>query len=217
MRHTFSLQSERHSRFTPRGAVACLCLSAMLAVGCANMTPKERALWGGVIGGVGGAAVGAAVDSDNRGRGAAIGAGVGALAGAAIGYGIGKTQERNRLSQQQVESQAVAQGQPINYPVVEINSLGTAPTSVRSGGDVQVNGVYRAYGPISTPPSGNMELYYGQQKLTEAPLDLHSTGETSFSKTITLPPDAASGTYVVVVDLQHGQSRTRDQTNFNVY
>ena len=63
--------------------VVSIVILALLASGCATMSPRTKS--GAGIGGVLGGTAGAIIDHDNRWRGGIIGAAVGALIGGTIG------------------------------------------------------------------------------------------------------------------------------------
>ena len=195
-------------KFSARLLVGLVCVG-LVTSGC-ETTGQSTGL-GAALGAGAGAIIGH--QSGHGVEGALIGAAVGGLAG----YAIGKTREVNRMNRQQAEADMVSRGQTVPAePRISIEELKSAPTTVKPGSTVNVEGTYLAVGPSSQSPKGTVRLVKDGKKVGEAPLEVSTTGRTDFSKPITMPKDATSGQYVVEVQMQHGQSIETRQTTFTV-
>ena len=106
--------------------------------------------------------------------------------------------------------------QPIQQPIVNIESIAVTPNAITGGSEVTIKATYVAYGPRVEPPTGTLQLMRDNQVLASSPLEIGSTGRVEISKTLSIPADAASGPYVVVIVLQHGPSTAQQASTFNV-
>lgn len=196
------------SRTVVRGVAAVVVL-ALTFTGCATTGGST------VLGTLAGATLGAVIgnQSGNAAEGALIGAALGGMAG----YIIGDLKQERMRSRAEVEADMIQMGQPVpEEPVVRMETLDVAPDPVKAGQTVKMAGQYLAIGPSDEPPQGTMRLMYGDHKVTEKPLKFEETGQTSFSRDITLAEDAADGTYTVVVDVQRGNSHDMRTSEFQV-
>lgn len=227
--------STLHSRRWISVAIMALFVPMLLPIGCENMTAEQKAAWGAAGGALLGAAAGAAID-DNSGRGALIGAATGAAVGGLVGYGLGKYQERQIASREQLEREVAARQQAeyqaqlqanptanitpppeTPLPSVEIEQLEVAPNTVTGGSEVAVSIVVNDLGPADVPPQGTIKLIKSNELLFEKEMKIQNNGgKNSIMQTISLPPDAASGPYTIVIEINHGVYRDAQTANFIV-
>jgi hypothetical protein len=187
------------------GALACLTLTAHLAAGCAGKTEETGAAIGAGVGAAVGAVTGAFADKKNPGRGAAIGAATGAVAGGVMGWVVGSY----RVKQVRIRDEAVAATgyTPQQGVVARVDQVQAAPGQIKPGDQLTFQGQYTVLGPpegLQIRVKESQTLYYNDQALTDLPpreMPLLQ-GTNQVQHTITIPADAAEGTYRVTTIVQ---------------
>lgn len=138
-----------------------LALTATLATGCAQITPKDddgstnkTAAYGG-IGAIVGALGGALVNHDNRGKGALIGAVAGGAAGAGYGYYADKQEAELRKSMEGTGVQVQRQGDDLKLVMPGAITFPTGSSSVSSQAEWTLGTVAES---LKKYPGSNVEV-----------------------------------------------------------
>lgn len=196
--------------------VTVLALLAGMLPGCAGIeqTTREhpKATVGAGAGAVGGAVVGGLIGGR---RGAVVGGLLGALSGGAIGHYLDE-QERSRADTERRYGYSPAQGTRLR-----VEALRADPAALMPGETVDIA---LTYAVLTPSPDAQIlvretrEIRRGDVVVGKTSIDIGREGGTWKSIVpITLPPDAAPGTYHVVASVQSsgGVMDTRE-TRFTV-
>ncbi len=200
----------------------CVLLVGQTLTGCAGMSEQQTgAVTGAGIGAVLGGLTGAAVAKNNRALGAAIGAAAGAAVGGLVGWQIGEYRA-NKIKEGQ---QAAAEKKyvPEQGVVAKIDSSGAAPAQLKPGDQIMLKTVYT----ILTPPQQGevavkevRTIMFNNQSLGQFERTSKlSAGSYATEQPLTLPADAAPGTYMVetmVVPVVEKSSQDQDTAAFVV-
>ncbi len=196
-------RSGRVSQHLQRSGVLILCLALLgqALAGCAEMTQEQK---GGATGAGIGAAVGALtgglVDKKSPARGALLGAGVGGMVGGAVGWAVGAYQVKQVKSRQEVA--AVTGYTPQQGVVAKVDRVAATPHQLKPGDQLVFQSQYTVLGPVQNEQVRVKEtrtILYNDQPITDLPERelLLTQGTNEVQSSLTLPKDAAEGTYRV--------------------
>jgi hypothetical protein len=185
-----------------RGPIArsgALLLALLVVVqglaGCAEMTEGQK---GATIGTATGAVAGGVIGYvAGKGKGAAIGAAAGAVLGGLVGWQIGEY--RARKVREGREAAAANNYTPQQGIVAKVDKTGVTPQTLRPGQQVLLQADYTLLAPSSPVAVREVRtLLYNGQELGRLEKDVSITpGTYSTEQPVTLPADAAEGTYLV--------------------
>ncbi len=185
--------------------VLCFLLVSQGVTGCAGMTQQQQdTATGAGIGAVVGGVLGGVIARDNPLVGVAIGAAAGALVGGLIGWKVGEY--RMEKVKDAGQSAAAKDYKPEQGVVAKIETTAAAPHQLKPGDQVILQTQYTV---LSPPDKGEVKvkevrtILFNNQELGRLEKDSTlSAGTYSTQYPLTLPPDAAEGTYTVATVVQ---------------
>jgi hypothetical protein len=193
----------------------CVLLIGQTLIGCAGMSEQQTGTATGAgIGAVLGGLTGALVAKHDRALGAAIGAAAGAVVGGLVGWQIGEYRATKIKEGQQaaVEKKYV----PAQGVVAKIDSSGATPAQLKPGDQIVLKTVYTVLTP---PQQGDVAvkevrtILFNNESLGQFERTSKlSAGSYATEQPLTLPTDAAPGTYMVeTVVVPVVEKATKDQ------
>jgi hypothetical protein len=185
--------------------VLCFLLMSQGITGCAGMNEQQQDTAAGAgIGAVVGGVLGGVIAKDNPLAGVAIGAAAGALVGGLIGWKVGEY--RMEKVKDAGQSAAAKDYRPEQGVVAKIETTAAAPHQLKPGDQVILQTQYTVLAP---PDRGEVKvkevrtILFNNQQLGRLEKDSTlSTGTYSTQYPLTLPQDAAEGTYTVATVVQ---------------
>jgi hypothetical protein len=189
--------------------------SALLLPGCAStesaLSQNRRTAYGAVAGAAGGAAVGALAGGK---KGVLVGGLLGAFAGGAIGHYL-DSREKGPEEAAREYGYKPSEGNRLVLESVRVN-----PASAAAGETVNVNLTYAVLLPASggqLPVKETREISLDGKALAKPVVDVTREGGVWKSTVpVTLPPNAAPGSYRVVATVEAEGSRETRETFFKV-
>lgn len=180
--------------------VLCFLLVSQGLAGCAGMTEQQQdTATGAGIGAVVGGVLGGVIGHKSPLVGAAIGASAGALVGGLIGWKVGEY--RMEKVKDAGQSAAAKDYKPEQGVVAKIENTAAAPQQLKPGDQVVLQTEYTV---LSPPEKGEVKvkevrtILFNSQELGRLEKDSSlSAGTYTSQHKVTLPPDAAQGTYTV--------------------
>ncbi len=185
--------------------VLCFLLVSQGLTGCAGMTEQEKdTATGAGIGAVVGGVLGGVIGKNNPAAGIAIGAAAGALVGGLIGWKVGEY--RMEKVKDAGQSAGAQNYKPEQGVVARIETTAAAPHQLKPGDQVILQTQYTV---LSPPDKGDVKvkevrtILFNNQELGRLEKDSTlSAGTYSSQYPLTLPADAAEGTYTVATLVQ---------------
>lgn len=196
-------------------ALAAVFVAALLS-GCAQTGDTVRrnpnTAMGAGAGIVGGAVIGGLIGGE---RGAVIGGLLGGLTGGAIGHYLDE-QARNRGETNREYAYSPRQGTRL-----KIETLHTNPTALDPGETVNINLTYAVLTPTAETQvlvRETREILLNGALVGRTAIDVSREGGTWRSTVpVTLPANAAAGTYRVIATVEaRGTAKDLEETNFRV-
>lgn len=194
--------------------VSILLTLALAAAGCEQLSQNKQAA-GAIGGGLIGAGLGALVaGKKHRAKGALIGAAL----GAAAGWGIGKyleSRERTAVDTNRIHNYSANQG-------VRVELIGAAanPNATSPGGTINLQTTYAIMAPNvnqSIPITETRTITFnGTQVATKTQNVTRAPGTYTTALPITLPANAARGTYHLTVTVAAAGVTKQQASTFTV-
>ena len=189
--------------------VSLLVTLALVASGCEQLSQNKQAAGAGA-GALIGAGLGALVaGKKHRAKGALIGAAL----GAAAGWGVGKyleSRDRSAVETNRIHNYSANQGSRI-----ELIGAGANPNATKPGGTINLQTTYAIMAPNvnqSIPVTETRTITFnGTQVATKTQSVTRTPGTYTTALPITLPANAAVGTYQLTVTVA-GAGTTKQQT-----
>jgi SH3 domain-containing protein/YmgG-like glycine-zipper protein len=178
----------------------CFLLVSQGLAGCADMTEQQKdTATGAGIGAVVGGVLGGVIGHKNPLAGVAVGAAAGALVGGLIGWKVGEYKMEKVKDAGQ--SAAAKEYKPEQGVVAKIENTAAAPQQLKPGDQVVLQTEYTV---LSPPDKGEVKvkevrtIIFNSQELGRLEKDSTlSAGTYTSQHKVTLPSDAAQGTYTV--------------------
>jgi len=178
----------------------CFLILVQTLSGCAGMTDQQKSTATGAgAGAVLGAAIGALAGGKNPAVGAAVGAAAGAVAGGLIGWKIGEYRAQKLKSAQQAA--ASHDYSPQQGIVAKIENTAATPQQLKPGDEIVLRTEYTVMTPPDKGPVKVKEVrtvLFNNQELVRLMKESDlSAGTYASEHPLTLPRDAAEGSYTV--------------------
>ena len=194
----------------------CLMLPAATLVGCATVQESPKTATGAGVGAVGGAVLGAAIGSawGRAGTGAIIGGLTGALAGGLVGNYY------DRQDKARAATAAAYNYNPSSGTLLRIEQVQVTPQTIFPGQAVNLSVTDAVVDPNPQRPvrvTETREIRQNGNLVGNPSVTVNRQGGTYTSRVpLTIPANAAPGSYSVITRVQAGTASDAVSTQFTV-